>query len=181
MLVNPYGEDPLRLAVHLVNSPPAEPAALREICLAAGVVLERPVDQRDLVQTAWMLEAWQRVVDAPEPDLRAQILNALLAESATYPSLTNHNGQGWHLHYREADLALWQILRTMVYVGTALHFATRGIHRLGRCSAVGCRRIYADFSRPGTQRYCSPSCANRDAVRRHRNRLDSVRNAGSGG
>lgn len=170
MLVNPYGEDPLRLAVHLVNVPPAGPETLEEICLAAGVVIERPVDSQDLAQTAAMLEAWQRVVDEPAPQTRADILNALLAASATYPSLTNHNGQGWHLHYREADLSLWQILRTMVYVGTALHFATRGIHRLGRCSASSCVRIYADFSRPGTQRYCSAACANRDAVRRHRAR-----------
>lgn len=168
MLINPYGEDPLRLAIQLVNDPPGAPTELAQICLAAGVVIEQTVSEEDLAQTPKMLGAWQQVVDQPKPELRAAILNALLADSATFPSLTNHNGQGWHLHYREANLALWQILRTMVYVGTALHFATRGISRLGRCAAHDCLRIYADFSRPGTQRYCSPSCANRDAVRRHR-------------
>jgi predicted RNA-binding Zn ribbon-like protein len=30
--------------------------------------------------------------------------------------------------------------------------------------------VYADLSRTGRQRYCSPTCANRDAVRRHRAR-----------
>ena len=31
-----------------------------------------------------------------------------------------------------------------------------------------CRSPFGDFSRGGRQRYCSPACANRDAVRRHR-------------
>jgi len=48
--------------------------------------------------------------------------------------------------------------------------------RLGRCAREGCEMIYVDVSRGGRQRYCSPRCANRDAVRRHRVRS---RTAGS--
>lgn len=168
MHVNPYGEDPVKLAVQLINRPVASAAELEEVCRDTGIVIERPVGTEDLRLSYQMLHDWLAVVDQPEPVLRAESLNELLARSSTYPSLTNHDGRGWHLHYRENDLALWQILRTLVYVGTALHLAGRGMHRLGRCQAADCTKIYADFSRPGSQRYCSPSCANRSAVRRHR-------------
>ncbi|MFD9668331.1 CGNR zinc finger domain-containing protein [Rhodococcus sp. NPDC059968] len=33
-----------------------------------------------------------------------------------------------------------------------------------------CESVYADISRHGCQRYCSPICSNRDAVRLHRRR-----------
>ncbi|WP_369124748.1 CGNR zinc finger domain-containing protein [Glaciimonas sp. Cout2] len=42
--------------------------------------------------------------------------------------------------------------------------------RLGRCAANPCTHVIVDVSRNGTQRYCSPRCASRDAVRRHRAR-----------
>ncbi|AJT41612.1 CGNR zinc finger domain-containing protein [Psychromicrobium lacuslunae] len=174
MRVNPYGEDPLRLAVRLVNEPVHSAAELQVVCQQAGVVLERPVSKTDLAQTYRMLDDWLAVLDAEEAEQRAQVLNQLLASSATYPSLTDHQGDGWHLHYREENLALWQILRTMLYVGTALHLAGRGMNRLGRCQATNCERIYVDFSRPGSQRYCSPACANRSAVQRHRDRSRGI-------
>jgi predicted RNA-binding Zn ribbon-like protein len=53
-------------------------------------------------------------------------------------------------------------------MGTALHLAGRGMHRLGRCGVEGCERVFADVSRTGRQRYCGTVCSNRDAVRRHR-------------
>lgn len=170
MRVNPYGEDPLRLAVRLVNAPISDPVELEAVCRSAGVAIERAVTDADVFGTQRMLDEWLRVVDEPKDEERAAILNRLLADSTTVPSLTDHDKDGWHLHYREDDLELWKILRTMVYVGTALHFVTKGIHRLGRCREEHCARVFADFSRPGTQRYCSTSCANRDAVRRHRSR-----------
>jgi predicted RNA-binding Zn ribbon-like protein len=43
--------------------------------------------------------------------------------------------------------------------------------RLGRCAAADCGAPFADVSRTGRQRYCSPACGNRDAVRRHRSRI----------
>nr|WP_244960740.1 CGNR zinc finger domain-containing protein [Pseudoclavibacter chungangensis] len=45
--------------------------------------------------------------------------------------------------------------------------------RWGVCAAGECERVFADVSRGGRQRHCSPACANRERVRRHR--------AGSGG
>lgn len=168
MRVNPYGEDPVRLAVALVNEPPASWQELVDRCTAAGIVVPDGTDETDLIEVNEMLQKWLLIVDAPTPELRADILNTLLAESSTHPTLVNHENSGWHLHYRPDDLRLSAVVASMVLVGTALHLVGRGMHRLGRCQLQGCHRVYVDLSRPGTQRHCSPQCANRNAVRRHR-------------
>lgn len=66
------------------------------------------------------------VVDAPDDDHRAEALNQLLTEASTYPRMTNHTGEGWHLHYRDDGVPLAQVLRAITSVGTALHLAGRG-------------------------------------------------------
>jgi predicted RNA-binding Zn ribbon-like protein len=99
-----------------------------------------------------------------------------MATATAYPRLTDHNGEGWHLHYRDANAdTLPQVLFAVISVGTALHLTTRGMHRLGRCAAGrdaadSCTNVVVDITRTGRQRYCSVRCANRAAVRRHRAR-----------
>jgi hypothetical protein len=170
MQLNPYGQDAVELAVDLVNARPASAAELVDRCVATGVVFEDGTPPPDLDEVLDFLDAWCEVVDTPDPAFRAAQLNAMLAESTAHPRLTDHVGDGWHLHYRDEDIGYARKLRALISTGTALHLTGRGMHRLGRCATDGCDRVYADFSRTGRQRYCSPSCANRDAVRRHRAR-----------
>lgn len=167
--LNPYGQDAVLLAVDLVNDPPETAAELVTRCEDAGVVFERGTPPPQLAEVLEFLGRWVEVVDADEPERRAELLNALLAESTAHPRLTVHTGQ-WHLHYRDEAITFVRKLRALVSTGTALHLTTRGMGRLGRCASEGCDRVYADVSRNGRQRYCSPACANRDAVRRHRAR-----------
>jgi len=168
MHLNPYGEDPVRLAVDLAVYPPRTPGELGRRCAAAGVVVDVKPTAEDLHEVERFLALWLGVVDADSPDVRAERLNRLLANSSGYPRLTNHAADGWHIHYRDPDLSLAGVLRALVSVGTALHLTGRGMTRLRRCALEECRAPFADFSRGGRQRYCSPGCANRDAVRRHR-------------
>jgi predicted RNA-binding Zn ribbon-like protein len=166
--LNPYGEDPVRLAADLVNYPPRTGAELGKRCAAAGVVVDQAPTAGDLREVERFLALWLGVVDADSEDLRAQRLNRLLAQSSAYPRVTNHASDGWHLHYRDADLPFAGVLRALISVGTALHLTGRGMSRLRRCALAECRSPFGDFSRGGRQRYCCPACANRDAVRRHR-------------
>ncbi|BBH68236.1 hypothetical protein ACTI_49210 [Actinoplanes sp. OR16] len=169
MHLNPYGADAVNLAADLVNDRPATADELAARCRAAGLVLEMPVSESDLDQLTATLARWEAVVDAPDDHERARLLNGMLAAAAAYPRLTDHAG-GWHLHYRDDDRPLGAVLDSLIAVGTALHLAGRGIHRLRRCTVTECARVFADTSRTGRRRYCSPRCANRDAVRRHRSR-----------
>lgn len=168
MHLNPYGEDPVRFAIDLVLAPPRSAAELGRRCAAAGVVVDAHPTDGDLHEVERFLARWLGVVDATSTEQRAERLNLLLAQSSAYPRLTNHANDGWHIHYRDADLPLGGVLRALITVGTALHLTGRGMTRLRRCALDECRSPFADFSRGGTQRYCSPGCANRDAVRRHR-------------
>ncbi|WP_157226608.1 CGNR zinc finger domain-containing protein [Gordonia soli] len=103
------------------------------------------------------------------PHPRTDNLNALIATYVGPPRLTDHHGStDWHLHFRGDNVSTTTQLAALLCVGTAFHLAARGIDRLGECAADGCPRIYADTSRNGRQRYCSPACGNRMAVRRYR-------------
>lgn len=103
-----------------------------------------------------MLDTWEKVVDAADEEERAELLNRMLAAAAAYPRMTNHVGTGWHLHYRDEGQSLGDVLYSLISVGTALHLAGRGMHRLRRCEVTECATIFADTSRTGRQRYCSP-------------------------
>ncbi|MFI5932069.1 CGNR zinc finger domain-containing protein [Actinoplanes sp. NPDC051494] len=169
MQINPYGADVVNLAADLANRRPTGVAELAGRCRAAGLVLEAPVTAADLTSVLATLDAWEAVVDAGDERERAGLLNRMLEQAAAHPRLTDHAG-GWHLHYRDADTSPGAVLFALIAVGRAVHLAGRGMHRLGRCAAGGCGLVFADTSRTGRQRYCSPRCANRDAVRRHRSR-----------
>ncbi|MEV7713573.1 CGNR zinc finger domain-containing protein [Streptomyces sp. NPDC088190] len=170
MHLNPYGEDVVNLAADLANRRPASAEELADRCRAAGLVVDLPVTPRDLDRTRDVLDVWEEAVDADDEQERAELLNRMLAAAAAYPRLTDHAGDGWHLHYRDDGQPLGSLLSALISVGTALHLAGRGMHRLRRCAVTECTTIFADTSRTGRQRYCSPRCANRDAVRRHRAR-----------
>lgn len=132
------------------------------------MVVDTKPTPSDLHEIERFLALWLSVVDADVPEPRAERLNRLLSQSSAHPRLTDHAGDGWHIHYRDDDLSLAGVLRALISVGTALHLTGRGMERLRRCALEECRGPFGDFSRGGRQRYCSPACANRDAVRRHR-------------
>ncbi|WP_369214400.1 CGNR zinc finger domain-containing protein [Streptomyces flavofungini] len=170
MHLNPYGMDAVNLAADLANRRPADAEELAERCRAAGLVLEKPATAADLRRVGATLDAWEKVVDTTGERERADLANRMLADSTAHPRLTDHAGDGWHLHYRDDGLSLGALLASLIAVGTALHLVGRGMHRLRRCAVPECAEIFADTSRTGRQRYCSHRCANRDAVRRHRAR-----------
>lgn len=159
----------MRLAADLANRPPRTVDELVSRCVEAGLAEEWVAGPGDLDAARVLLGRWVEVVDAAPGAERAARLNTLLATGTAYPRLTDHDGH-WHLHYRDPDLPLAGVLHALIATGTAMHLAGRGMDRLGRCAVDDCRLIFADTSRTGRQRYCSPRCATRDGVRRHRAR-----------
>ncbi|MDI6944980.1 MULTISPECIES: CGNR zinc finger domain-containing protein [Microbacterium] len=176
MHLNPYGEYAVLLAASLANAWPHDRAGIESRTRDFGMTMPFPERPDDHAATRAVVDRWLAVVDADSPDERARLLNGLMKEATAYPRLTDHDGEGWHLHYRDDDQSLAHVLLAVISVGTALHLTTRGMTRLGRCAAGRapgdpCRNVVVDITRNGRQRYCSVRCANRDAVRRHRARL----------
>ncbi|MFC7405151.1 CGNR zinc finger domain-containing protein [Georgenia alba] len=175
MHLNPYGDYAVRLAASLANDWPDDRAGIVARTRAFGMTMDFPTAPDDHPRTGQVVEDWLAVVDADDPRRRATILNAQMAAVTAYPRLTDHDGEGWHLHYRDDGQALPEVLAAVISVGTALHLTTRGMHRLRRCAAGDspgdpCSAVVVDVTRNGRQRYCSVRCANRAAVRRHRAR-----------
>lgn len=175
MQLNPYGEYAVLLAASLANNWPPDRNGIVERTREFGMTMDFASSSGDHGGVRDVLDGWLDVVDAADEHARAALLNTQMAAAAAYPRLTDHNNEGWHLHYRDADQALPRVLLAVISVGTALHLTTRGMHRLSRCeggtSADGpCGRVIVDVTRNGRQRYCSVRCANQAAVRRHRAR-----------
>ncbi|WP_029068062.1 CGNR zinc finger domain-containing protein [Jonesia quinghaiensis] len=173
MHLNPYGEYAVLLAGSLANGWPTDRAGIVDRTRQYGMTMQFPSHPNDWEKCRTVIDRWLRVVDTPDPQTRAELLNADLAAASAYPRLTDHNGEGWHLHYRDADQSLPHVLAAVISVGTALHLTTRGMHRIARCAAsttthTPCNKVVVDVTRNGRQRYCSVQCANRSAVRRHR-------------
>ncbi|WP_238219608.1 CGNR zinc finger domain-containing protein [Tsukamurella pulmonis] len=167
MHINPYGEGPVLLAVDLANDPPADLRELVRRCDAHDMLVET-VGPTDFAGCRTLIAEWLTVVDATDVAARVERLNALLAAHASHPRVTDHAGTGWHIHYRESGASLTGQLAVLILTGTALHLTTRGMNRLGRCASSDCDLVFADVSRNGRQRYCSPRCGSREAVRRYR-------------
>jgi len=170
MHLNPYGEYAVLLAASLANDWPGDRAGIEERTREFGMTMVFEPSADDRAQVRGVIDEWLRIVDEPEHALRAELLNLQLAEAAAYPRLTDHDGEGWHLHYRDDLRSLADVLRAIFSVGTSLHLVTRGMDRLGRCAASPCTNVVVDVTRNGRQRFCSVRCANRAAVRRHRAR-----------
>ncbi len=175
MQLNPYGEYAVLLARSLANAWPDSADEIERRTREVGMTMRFARRDDDLVRTREVIDAWLAVVDESDPHRRAELLNAQMAAATAYPQLTDHDGEGWHLHYRDDRETMPAVLAAVISVGTALHLTTRGMHRLSRCAAGDdagddCHNVVVDITRNGRQRYCSVTCANRAAVRRHRAR-----------
>src|SRR6478736_8391438 len=156
MHLNPYGEYAVLLAASLANDWPADRDGLVQRTREFGMTMDYKLSAGDdHEQTRDVIDAWLSVVDERDPQNRAALLNAQMAAAAAYPRLTDHDGEGWHLHYRDDVPSLPYVLRAIISLGTSLHLVTRGMSRLGRCQAAPCTNVVADVTRNGRQRFCS--------------------------
>lgn len=171
MHLNPYGEYAVLLAASLANDWPVDAAGIEQRTRDFGMTMVFSRGADDHARTRRVIDDWLAIVDADSDGARAGLLNVQMADAAAYPRLVDHDGEGWHLHYRDDIASLAGVLRAVISVGTALHLSTRGMDRLSRCAASPCTNVVVDVTRNGRQRYCSVRCANRAAVRRHRARL----------
>ncbi|MEU7045182.1 CGNR zinc finger domain-containing protein [Streptomyces varsoviensis] len=167
MHFNHYGGEAARLAAALANSgAPWEPHELEFVLDAHGIAdrrLTRP-------QTRQLWEWSRRLGDcfgAQPLDRRCARINALLADSASRPYISLHDGTP-HLHYSSEGADPAAHIRAVTAAGLSYVACHASPDRLGRCAREGCGRVFVDVSRNGRRAYCSLRCSNNDAVRRHR-------------
>lgn len=102
-------------------------------------------------------------------------VNAILAEERAIPQLVRHDPLDWHIHAVPADAPL----ATRIKVETAMAMVdvirADEMSRLGVCADDTCDDVVLDLTRNRRKRFCSTTCANRNAVAAYRSRLTKDR------
>lgn len=167
-------EDALRATVALVNSA-EEPDSLTEIgqldawYAEQGFTGRHDRDAAELEAVRALRPILRELLTA-ERDDAAELVNSLLAEAQAVPQLRRHDGLDWHIHAVPADAPLER--RVAVEAAMAMIDVIRAdeLSRLSVCADERCTALLLDLSRNRSRRFCSTTCANRNAVAAYRAR-----------
>jgi predicted RNA-binding Zn ribbon-like protein len=164
----------LRAAVDLVNSG-EEPETLATVAdldawyAKHGYTGRRDGDEAELATLRALRPALRELLTA-DRDRAAELVNAMLAEARALPQLMRHDGLDWHIHATSPDAPLDR----RVVVETAMAMVdlirTDELSRLSVCADDRCLGLVLDLSRNRSRRFCSTTCANRNAVAAYRAR-----------
>ena len=167
-------EASLKASVALVNSaePPdtlTEIAQLDAFYEEHGYTGRRDGDAAELEALRALRPVLRELLTA-ERDDAAELVNTLLAEAEAVPQLKRHDGLDWHIHAVPADAPLER--RVVVEVAMAMIDLIRAdeLSRLSVCADERCDGLVLDLSRNRSRRFCSTTCANRNAVAAYRAR-----------
>jgi predicted RNA-binding Zn ribbon-like protein len=98
-------------------------------------------------------------------------INALLAATGAVPQIAVHDGRGPHLHVSSPTSPLPDRMAAHFAMGLAWLVAAGQSHRIRTCASPSCQKLFVDFSRNSSRRYCdSRTCGNRLHVAAYRAR-----------
>src|SRR5215210_6958574 len=165
----------LRAAVDLVNSG-EEPDTLTSVAeLGAwyakhGYTGRRDGDEAELAALRALRPVLRELLTA-DRDGAVGLVNAMLAEAGAVPQLVRHDGLDWHIHAVPSGAPLDR--RVVVETAMAMVDVIRAdeLSRLSVCADDRCDGLVLDLSRNRSRRFCSTTCANRNAVAAYRARV----------
>ncbi|HET8758447.1 MAG TPA: CGNR zinc finger domain-containing protein [Solirubrobacteraceae bacterium] len=164
----------LAAAVDLVNTA-EEPETLSTVAeLDAwyadhGYTGRRDGDEAELAALRALRPVLRELLTA-DRDRAAELVNAMLADAAALPQLVRHDALDWHIHAVPGDAPLDR--RVAVETAMAMVDVIRAdeLSRLSLCADDRCGGLVLDLSRNRSRRFCSRTCANRNAVAAYRAR-----------
>src|SRR3954451_18675148 len=123
------------------------------------------------------LRPFLRELLTADRDRATELVNAMLAEARALPQLGRHDGLDWHIQPvpRDAPLDRRVVVETAMAMVDVIR--TDELARLSLCADDRCDGLVLDLSRNRSRRFCSTTCANRNAVAAYRAR--SRRKAGA--
>src|SRR3954454_14326620 len=173
MLLTHDTECSLRAAVTLVNS--CDPdrldtiEALDEFVDTFGYTGRYERTRAELNQIRAIREPLRRLLTAPRDEAVAMV-NELLSAANAVPQLVRHDSHDWHIHAVPADAPLATRIQVEAAMGMVDIIRADETSRLGVCADATCDDLVLDLSRNRRNRYCSTTCANRNAVAAYRSR-----------
>ena len=179
MLFSHDTERSLACAVDLVNSAVSSstPEELPDLAALAAFVRRHDVSEvgpltgADLDAAHRLRDDIRAVFDASDEGGAATAVNALVAQAAVTPRLTDHDGYAWHIHYFTPGAGLAEHLTIDCGVALAQVISAGEWERLRSCEAPDCDHVLVDLSRNRSKRYCDArTCGNRLHVAAYRER-----------
>ncbi len=164
----------LRAAVDLVNSA-EEPDTLETVealdtwFVAHGYTGRRDGDAAELAALRAIRPRLRELLVAHR-DEAAGLANDVLDEARALPRLVRHDDLDWHIHAVASDAPLPR--RVLVETAMAMVDVIRADEhsRIAVCADGDCQALALDLSRNRARRFCSTTCANRNAVAAYRAR-----------
>jgi predicted RNA-binding Zn ribbon-like protein len=139
--------------------------------------------QGDLPAALDYREQLDSVVTACEAGSEAAAIariNALLTATGAVPQIAAHDGRGPHLHVSSPASPLPDRMAAHFAMGLAWLVVAGQIRRIRTCASPECTKIFVDFSKNSSRRYCdSRTCGNRMHVAAYRARRQQSRPAGA--
>lgn len=167
-------EEALRAAVDLANTAESPDTLTTHADVGAFLTLHPYTgridrDDAELAALRGLRSRLRAMLLAPRDEMVGQVNEALSAVQLS-PRLTRHDDVDWHLHAIADDRPLPE--RILVETAMALIDVIRAheVERFGVCADDDCEAIVLDLSRNRSKRYCSTTCANRNAVAAYRAR-----------
>ncbi|MBQ3358247.1 CGNR zinc finger domain-containing protein [Microbacterium sp. 22179] len=166
--------DALQASVWLVNSA-EHPDTLETLADEETFLEEFPYtgrldrDEAELADLRSIRPRLRALLLAPRDEMAARV-NDVLTDTPVAPQLVRHGDTDWHLHAVGDERPLAE--RVLIETAMALVDVIRQDEgsRLSICDDETCEAIALDLSRNRSKRYCSPTCANRNAVAAYRAR-----------
>ena len=167
-------EGVLRAVVELVNSGERPDTLvsvdqLDEWYARHGYTGRRDRDGAELASVRALRPALRQLLTS-DRDVAAERVNALLAKARALPQLVRHDDLDWHIHAVAPDAPLER--RIVVEAAMAVIDLVRAdeLSRVTTCADERCDGLVLDLSRNRSRRFCSMTCANRQAVAAYRAR-----------
>src|SRR3954452_19739293 len=164
----------LRAAVDLVNTGEERDTLTTVAHLDAwyaehGYTGRRDGTQAELAQLRALRPVLRELLTA-DRDRAAELVNAMLADAHALPQLVRPDELDWHIHTVPAHAPLDR--RVVVESAMAMIDVIRAdeLSRLSVCADDRCGGLVLDLSRNRSRRFCSTTCANRNAVAAYRAR-----------
>ena len=131
----------------------------------------RPRDLPGALDYRAQLDAIVTACEAGSEPVAIARINALLAATGAIPQIAAHDGRGAHLHVSSPDSPLPDRMAAHFAMGLAWLVVAGQIHRIRICASPTCQKVFVDFSRNSSRRYCdSRTCGNRMHVAAYRAR-----------
>jgi predicted RNA-binding Zn ribbon-like protein len=163
----------LRAAVTLVNTTDPDTLdtveALEEFVEEFGYTGRYERSRVELDEVRALREPLRRLLTAPR-DEAVDIVNEVLETANAVPRLVRHGSYDWHIHAVPNDAPLAVRIQIEAAMGMVDVIRSDETSRLGVCADDSCDDVVLDLSRNRRKRYCSTTCANRNAVAAYRSR-----------